>query len=160
MQAPGDGQGLGLRWDASFGILGLRCELGGDAAGTCGVGLARNDHEKAFAPSSLSCLVLPARIHSPERVRPCQARIGVCNTRHAHKARPTWPGDHEALVDHRRLPCLISLPALSPWMSISTSWSSALLMPSTRSSCLLDGSPWPSSLIGPGATFTQQTRSS
>src|ERR1051326_8586404 len=90
----------------------LSCELGGDAAGTCGVGLARNDHEKAFAPSSLSCLVLPARIHSPERVRPCQARIGVCNTRHAHKARPTWPGDHEVLVDHRRLPCLISLPEI------------------------------------------------
>jgi hypothetical protein len=109
-------------------------------------------------PSSLSCLVLPARIHSHELASPCQARIGVCNTRHAHKARPTWPGDHEALVDAWRLPCLIPLPALSPWMFISITWSSAPLMPCTPSCCPLGGSRWPSFLIGPGATSTPPTR--
>ena len=83
MQAPGDGQGSRLALGRAVWYPRLSCELGGDAAGTCGVGLARNDHEKTFTPSSFSCLVLPARIHSHELVKTRQVRIGVCNTRQA-----------------------------------------------------------------------------
>ena len=48
MMIPGDGQGSsGLQGNLSFAMLRRGSDLGGDAAGTCGVGSARVVAEKA-----------------------------------------------------------------------------------------------------------------
>jgi hypothetical protein len=56
------------------------CELGGDAAGTCGVGLARTQSWEAFPKASPSaCLVPPARFHSHEKALRAKL-VSVCGT--------------------------------------------------------------------------------